>query len=770
MPRDEANIGNAAASERGTATAAALAEPTAEQVKERGLYRSFGLTDEEYERIVSLLGRQPGYVESGIFSVMWSEHCSYKSSRKVLRRFPTTGPQVLQGPGENAGVVDIGDGQAVVFKIESHNHPTAIEPYQGAATGVGGIIRDVFTMGARPVALLNSLRFGTLDQARNRYLFAQSVAGIGGYGNCIGIPTVGGEVVFDERYDHNPLVNAMCVGLLEHGQVATGTASGVGNPVLVVGARTGRDGIHGATFASAIDPHAKERSAVQVGDPFMEKLLLEACLELIATGKVVGIQDMGAAGLTSSSAEMASRAGSGLTLDVTRVPCREEGMTPYEIMLSESQERMLVVMTRGEEHAAEAVFRRWGLEAAVIGTVTDDGLLRIREGDRVAAEIPVTALVDEAPVLDRPATRPRYLDELLAKCALTEPEDYGQDLLRLLARPTIASKEWVYRQYDSMVRTETFVRPGSDAAVIGVPGTGKALALTTDGNGRHVYLDPYAGGVRAVAEAARNLVCSGARPLAVTDCLNYGNPEKPEVFYQLEQSAAGMSAACEAFRTPVISGNVSLYNESHGVDIYPTPVVGMVGLIEDLALITTSAWQGAGHDVYVLGAFSAAAGNGSQLGGSEYLALRDPANALRYAPPLFDLAAEAALQRLCTEAIRQRLILSAHDVSDGGLLTAFAECAIAGDLGANLHLADGGQALMSVCFGEGVSQIVVEVEPSSAPALQSLAAELAVPVTRCGVTTAACALRVSAADSEIVNIGVTALRESWQGAIASWMQ
>ncbi|MDB5084366.1 MAG: phosphoribosylformylglycinamidine synthase, partial [Bacilli bacterium] len=429
-------------------------EPASTEIREQKIYRTFGLTDEEYERIVTLLGREPNYVETGIFSVMWSEHCSYKSSRAQFKKFPTTGPRVMQGPGENAGIVDIGDGYAVVFKMESHNHTSAIEPYQGAATGVGGIIRDIFTMGARPIALLNSLRFGTLqDNPRNRYLFENVVKGIAGYGNCMGIPTVGGEVVFDDRYGQNPLVNAMCVGLLRHDEIATGSAKGVSNPVLIVGAKTGRDGIHGATFASAEDPHAKERSAVQVGDPFMEKLLLEACLELIAAGGVVGIQDMGAAGLTSSSSEMASRAGSGIELDMLLVPRREEGMTPYELMLSESQERMLVVMEKGKEHIAEQIFSKWGLDAVVIGVVTDDGLLRIKEGSRVRAEIPVTHLVDEAPVYERPAVRPEWLDELQVfdPMQLPQPNNYTETLQRLLKQLTIASKEWVYRQYDSMV-------------------------------------------------------------------------------------------------------------------------------------------------------------------------------------------------------------------------------------------------------------------------------------------------------------------------------
>lgn len=747
-------------------------EPTPQEIESSRIYRQFGLTEDEYARVLELLGRLPNYVEIGLFSVMWSEHCSYKSSKKVLRRFPTEGPQVLQGPGENAGAVDIGDGWAAVFKIESHNHPTAIEPYQGAATGVGGIIRDIFTMGARPVALLNSLRFGPLADARNRYLFGHAVAGIGGYGNCIGIPTVGGEVVFDEHYTHNPLVNAMCVGVILQEQLVKGAASGVGNPVLVVGAKTGRDGIHGATFASAQDPHAKERSAVQVGDPFMEKLLMEACLELIATGKVVGIQDMGAAGLTSSAAEMAGRAGSGLEIDVSAVPRRETGMTPYEVMLSESQERMLVVMASGEEQTAASVFSKWGLEATVIGRVTDDGRLRVLEGQTVAADVPIEALVDEAPVLDRPALAPAYLQALRTE-ALEQPEpaDYGAALAELLSRPTIASKRWVYEQYDATVRTETRMGPGSDAAVIGVPGTDKALALATDGNGRRVYLDPFAGGALAVAEAARNTVCAGAIPLAVTDCLNFGNPEKPEVFYQFEQAAAGMSAACEALGTPVVSGNVSLYNESHGVDIYPTPVVGVVGLIERAEYVTPSAFQLEGSEVFALGELRELAAAG--IAGSEYLAMVAPDDALAYRIPAFDLERERALQAACMRLIRAGLVEAAHDVSDGGLLTAAAEAAIMGGRGLSLRF-DGVVAAdphqrQGLFFGENGSCIVLEIRSEHASQAEAAAAAEGVPLTRIGRVTGDGALRVTVGDREWLAAAVPNLAAVWREAIGQWM-
>ncbi|MCY0875720.1 MAG: phosphoribosylformylglycinamidine synthase subunit PurL [Firmicutes bacterium] len=754
-------------------------EPTAEDVRERQIYRSFGLTDAEYEQIAKRLGRLPNYVETGIASVMWSEHCSYKSSRRILRRFPSAGSQVLQGPGENAGIVDIGDGQAAVFKIESHNHPTAIEPFQGAATGVGGIIRDVFTMGARPIALLNSLRFGPLDDAHNRYLFGHSVAGIGGYGNCIGIPTVGGEVVFDERYTQNPLVNAMCVGLISHAQIATGAASGVGNPVLVVGAKTGRDGIHGATFASTQDPHAKERSAVQVGDPFMEKLLMEACLELIATGKVVGIQDMGAAGMTSSSAEMASRAGSGIRLDMQKVPRRETGMTPYEIMLSESQERMLVVMQRGEEQVADAVFAKWGLDATVIGEVTDDGMLTITEGRQIAAQLPVALLVDEAPVLTRPSSRPAYLDALLpgadAVVQASAAGDFTDDLLALLAQPTIASKEWVYQQYDSMVRTETFVRPGSDAAVVGVPGTAKALAMTTDGNGRQVYLDPYAGGALAVAEAARNLVCSGATPLAVTDCLNYGNPEKPETYYLFERSVDGMSDACRAFGTPVISGNVSLYNETAGVDIYPTPVVGMVGVVADRSHITTSAFGTVGARVLLLGDCNTPLTDG--LGGSEYLAMRAPEQKLAYALPAFDLTREQAVQATCLAVIQAGLVQGAHDVSDGGLMVALTESAIAGKCGLAIDFDEvlprtdySAAQQAALLFGESPSRIALCVLPSDIARVRDMAAAHECPLWDIGEVVASPAIHVRLGGEQVVALSVLQAETAWRGAIAQWMK
>ena len=579
-------------------------EPNPEMIKSERIYAEMGLSDEEFAMVEKILGRLPNYTETGLFSVMWSEHCSYKNTKPVLKKFPITGEKVLQGPGEGAGIVDIGDNQAVVFKIESHNHPSAIEPYQGAATGVGGIIRDVFSMGARPIAMLNSLRFGELDNDRTKYLFKEIVAGIAGYGNCIGIPTVGGEIQFDPSYAGNPLVNAMCVGLINHEDIKKGQAHGVGNTVMYVGAKTGRDGIHGATFASVelSESSEEKRSAVQVGDPFMEKLLLEACLELIQSDALVGIQDMGAAGLTSSSAEMASKAGSGITMNLDLIPQRETGMTAYEMMLSESQERMLIVVKKGREQEIVDLFTKYDLDAVAVGEVTEDKNLTLFHNGEMVAQVPADALAEEAPVYHKPSSEPQYFRDFQQITAeAPKVNDYKETLLALLQQPTIASKEWVYDQYDYMVRTSTVVAPGSDAAVVRVRGTNKALAMTTDCNSRYIYLDPETGGKIAVAEAARNIICSGAEPLAITDCLNFGNPEKPEIFWQLEKAADGMSDACRALSTPVIGGNVSLYNEIDGEAIYPTPVVGMVGLIKDVKHITTQTFKNEGDFIYVVG-------------------------------------------------------------------------------------------------------------------------------------------------------------------------
>ncbi len=552
-----------------------------------------------------------------MFSVMWSEHCSYKSSRVHLKKLPTTGPRVVQGPGENAGAVDIGDGLCVVFKMESHNHPSFIEPYQGAATGVGGILRDIFTMGARPIALLDSLRFGELHSPKNRHLMKGVVSGISGYGNCMGVPTVGGEIVFNDIYSLNPLVNVFCLGLAHQDKIFRGTAAGVGNPVIYFGSKTGRDGIHGATMASDSfdDQSEQKRPTVQVGDPFTEKLLLEACLELMERDLLVGIQDMGAAGLTSSSCEMASRAGNGIELDLTVVPRREPGMTPYEIMLSESQERMLMVAKAGKEDECIEICRKWDLDVAVVGKVTADGILRVMDQGKVVAEIPAKALADDGPRYERPFQPPAYQDMLtnLNYDAIPDVKDANAALLALLESPTIASKRWVYEQYDHMVRTNTTVRPGSDAAVVRIKGTKKAVAMTVDCNSRYCLLNPYEGARLAVAEAARNLVCSGAVPIGLTDCLNFGNPERPDIMWQFAMAIEGMKDACEHFQIPIVSGNVSFYNETNGLSIYPTPMLGMVGLIDDAERSMTQWFKQEGDDIILLGS------SREDLGGSEYL-------------------------------------------------------------------------------------------------------------------------------------------------------
>lgn len=667
-----------------------------------GLWREMGLSDSEYTLIEEILGREPNEVELGVFSVMWSEHCSYKNSKSVLKNLPTTGPRVIQGPGENAGVVDIGDGQALVFKMESHNHPSAIEPYQGAATGVGGIIRDVFTMGARPIALLNSIRFGSLQSKKARHLFNGVVSGIAGYGNRIGVPTVGGETHFHSSYEDNCLVNAMCIGLLETKDLAKGVAAGPGNPVMAVGAKTGRDGIHGATFASEDlgESTEEKRSPVQAGDPFLEKLLMEACLELNKTGYVVGMQDMGAAGLTSSSVEMASRAGTGIEMDVALVPRREPGMTPYEILLSESQERMLIVPRQDKEEEVKAIFAKWGIEAVTIGKVTDDGYMTIKENGKLVAHIPARALTDMCPMYEPEAVEPEYLagaqDYDLSN--LPELEDYSQVLLSLLGSPNIASKEWIYRQFDFMVGINTVVGPGSDAAVLRIKGTNKGFAATTDCNSRYVYLDPYRGGQIAVAEAARNLVCSGAEPLAVTDCLNFGNPEKPEIFWQLKEAVAGLADACQELDTPVIGGNVSLYNETKGEAIYPTPAVGMVGLLEDISQATTLDFKEEGDIIILVGQTK------DELGGTSYLSQIHGLEAGR--PPEIDLQLEKLVQKTTLALIKEGLVSSAHDCAEGGLAIALAESCIAGNKGTDIILQDEMKASTAL-FAESQSRIII---------------------------------------------------------------
>ncbi len=729
------------------------------------LIAKHGLTPDEYTRIETILGRAPNYTELGVFSVMWSEHCSYKNSRVELRKFPTEGERVLVKAGEeNAGVIDVGDGWGVAFKMESHNHPSAIEPFQGAATGVGGIIRDIFTMGARPVFSLNSLRFGPIqgdtDAARaNRRLFAGVVEGIAHYGNCIGIPTIGGEIYFDDSYQGNPLVNVFCLGVLRHEQIARGAARGVGNPVFYVGAETGRDGLAGAAFASRdlTEESKEDRPAVQVGDPFKEKLLLEACLELLATDAVAGIQDMGAAGLTCSTCETASRGGSGVEIDLNLVPQREPGMTPYEILLSESQERMLIIVKKGREAEVQAIFDKWDLPCARIGVVNDDGMMRVKVGDRVAVEIPARALADEAPLYHREA-KARTPEPPLDLATVPEV-DVQAALLTLLAHPTIASKHWVWRQYDHMVRTGTMVAPGSDAAVFYVREANKILAATSDCNALYCKLDPREGARVAVAEAARNLACSGATPLAVTDNLNFGNPHRPENFWQLRECVEGLAEMCRAFDTPVTGGNVSLYNENPAGAIDPTPTVGMVGLIEDESHVTTQNFKAEGDAILLLG------DPGDELGGSQYLAVVHGRK--EGLPPRLDVQRELALHHALRDLIRAGKIKSAHDCSEGGLAVALAECCMSGveRIGARVWLADArdDQAL----FNESQSRIVVSVAPQHSSEVLTRLSKAGVPASHIGI------VRGSKLEIETrrttYSWPIDALHDTWHGSIGKIM-
>jgi phosphoribosylformylglycinamidine synthase len=756
-----------------------------------------GLKPDEYERIVAFMGREPNLTELGIFSVMWSEHCSYKSSRVHLRTLPTEGPQVLQGPGENAGAVDIGDGLAAVFKIESHNHPSFIEPYQGAATGVGGIIRDIFTMGARPIALLNSLRFGSLDVPATRRLLEGVVAGIAGYGNSIGIPTVGGEIVFEPLYAGNPLVNVFCLGIAKASDIIKGVASGTGNSVYYVGAKTGRDGIHGATMASAEfdEKSAEKRPAVQVGDPFMEKLLLEACLEVMQTDALVGIQDMGAAGLTCSTTEMGSRGGAGVEIDVSLVPQRETGMTPYEIMLSESQERMLLVVKRGREAEVERIFDKWDLHAVHIGEVTTDGMLRVKESGSVVAEIPNRALTDEAPVYHRPMEEPAYLRDvqqldldvlgsperlaLHSEGALGSPErlalhsegargfqpsDQNSVLLALLGSPTIASKKWVYRQYDHMVRTNTINMPGFGAGVVRIKGTDRALAMSVDGNGRYCYLDPYRGAMLAVAEAARNVACAGAKPLGATNCLNFGNPERPAIMWQFARAVEGIGAACRALGVPITGGNVSLYNETDGNAIYPTPTIAVVGLLEHADRVVSRQFKESGDLILLLGDPGA-----GELGGSEYL--KTAHGLVRGVPPALELVAERALQSLLVTLAGERLMRSAHDCSDGGIAVALAECCFdTAGIGAELSLdavtvARNPQVnAAAALFGESASRAIVSIAPDVVTEVLQRAAAAGVPARVLGET-GGNRLRISVGGAVAIDESLDTAERVWSTAI-----
>ncbi len=738
---------------------------------DRQILDQHGVTEGEYARILELLGREPNLLELGLFSVMWSEHCSYKSSRVHLKTLPTTGPRVVQGPGENAGAVDIGDGLAAVFKIESHNHPSFIEPYQGAATGVGGIIRDIFTMGARPMALLNALRFGSLDTPLARRIFSGVVAGIGGYGNSIGIPTIGGEIVFDPVYAGNPLVNVLCLGLARHDEIIKGQASGVGNPVYYVGAKTGRDGIHGATMASAEfdESSAEKRPAVQVGDPFMEKLLMEACLEVMKTDALVGIQDMGAAGLTCATSEMSSRGNAGMDVEVSLVPQRESGMTPYEIMLSESQERMLLVAKAGREREVEEVFEKWDLHAVRVGHVTASDRVRLFFHGELVADVPTKALTDEGPVYRRPMSRPEWQDEVqrLDLATLPAPPAPQAAFEALLASPVIASKRWAYEQFDHSVGTNTIAQPGTAAGVVRIKGARQGLAVSVDGNGRYCYLDPYRGAMLAVAESARNVACVGAEPVGATNNLNFGNPERPEIMWQFGEAVRGIGDACRALDVPVTGGNVSLYNETEGKAIFPTPVLGIVGLLADASKTVTRVFRSEGAAVIALGE------NRGELGGSEFLArLLDR---VQGAPPALDLERERALQHLIVGLVRDGLVQSAHDCADGGLAVTLAECTFSsGGIGVEVSLpavpglADGWHAAATL-FGESASRIVVSAAQDVVAKVLAAAAAAGVPAAVIG-RTGGREIRLDVDGDPVVRMSVADAEQAWAAAIGQRMQ
>ncbi|HUF04725.1 MAG TPA: phosphoribosylformylglycinamidine synthase subunit PurL [Aridibacter sp.] len=747
------------------------------------------VTPEEYEKIVDILGREPNFTELGIFSVMWSEHCSYKSSRVHLKRLPTTGKRVIVPPGENAGVVDIGDDWCVAFKVESHNHPSFIEPFQGAATGVGGILRDVFTMGARPIAAMNSLRFGPLEPNergattrkianRNKSILKGVVEGIGFYGNCFGVPTVGGEVVFDEAYNLNPLVNAFALGLVRKDQIFFGKASGVGNPVLYVGAKTGRDGIHGATMASAeFDDEALEkRPTVQVGDPFLEKLLLEACLEAMRSGAIEGIQDMGAAGLTSSSVEMADRAGTGLELDLTIVPQRETGMTAYEMLLSESQERMLIVAKSGRERELVEIFNKWDLDAVVIGKVVKGNRLKVFHNGELMADLPVDKLTDEAPRYERPMEAPAYASvgrekrfkkwNARADSAGHGKRELSEVLETLLSSPDICSKHWVYEQYDHMVRTNTAILPGADAAVVRIKETRRAVSMCLDGNGLYSAVDPLEGAKLTVSEAARNNVCVGARPIAVTNCLNFASPERPKIMWAFSQTIDGMKAACETFETPVISGNVSFYNETDGDGVLPTPTIGMVGLLDDVRKLVTQGFKQKGDIIALLGTTN------DDLSVSEYsqsvLGLSTNELIEIGSVPVLDLSLEKTVQETCLKLAEEMLIASAHDCSDGGLAVALAECCFSSlnnaPDGAAVELSANGLGPESVLFSETPSRIVISYSPEYADRVASIAEELGCPFEVIG-NVEGDDLNISIDGEEALKAPVAELEKKWQHAL-----
>lgn len=737
-------------------------EPTAKQIAEQKLYRDLGLSDAEYDLIQEYLGRLPNYTEVGLYSVMWSEHCSYKHSKPLLKRFPVKADHVLQGPGEGAGIVDIGDGYGVCFKIESHNHPSAVEPYQGAATGVGGILRDIYSMGAKPIAILDSLRYGDLSNPKVRELFKGAIAGMADYGNGVDVPTVGGEIYFDSSYTHNPLVNAMCVGVVRHEDIQRGVAYGEGNVVLYVGADTGRDGIHGATFASAeLSADAEEkRSSVPIGNPQIGKQLMDACLEMIKLPSLIGIQDMGAAGLISSSSEMAAKGQSGIELNLDLVPQREEGMTAYEMMLSESQERMLLVVEKGHEAEFIAVGEKYGIHCVPIGHVTSDGRLRLWHHGELVADVPVDSLATKAPVNHVPSRQPEVF-EINQKLVVTDItiEDPQATLQQLLSTPTLASKEWVYQQFNQ--NNTVLVGAGSDAAVVKLEDTDKALAMTTDCNADYIYLDPKMGSAIAVAEAARNIVCSGGKPLAITDNLNFGSPENPEVFWQLEQAVDGISEACRMFNLPVISGNVSLYNETNKEPILPTPIIGMVGLIENTAYVTTHSFKQAGDVIVLLGKTKA------ELGGTQLQKLIE--GQIRGRIPQLDLKYEQQLQQAVTQAIRQGLIQSAHDVADGGLAVALAECAFGTGLGLAIDMS-ADLPLSAILFGESQSRVILSVKPEHLSALTQLVNDLAVDMQIIGTVTAVPDYKFAYNELMVIDCPLASLEKAWKDGIPCLMQ
>lgn len=733
-------------------------EPTALDIFNQKIYRQWGLLDEEYELIVKLIGRKPNYTETGLFSVMWSEHCSYKNSKKLLKKFPNTGKNVLQGPGEGAGIINIGDGQAVVFKAESHNHPSAVEPYEGAATGVGGIIRDIFSMGAKPIANLNSLRFGEITDNKTKYLINEVVAGIGGYGNCIGIPTVGGDINFDKTYQSNPLVNAMCVGIMNISDIQKGRAKGISNEIVYVGAKTGRDGIHGATFASDefADDKQTQRSAVQVGDPFMEKLLMDACIELITQHSdwIVGIQDMGAAGLVSSTAEMASKSNTGLRLNLNKVPQSELSMTPYEIMLSESQERMAICVRKEFVDQVVELFEKYNLDAVSIGEVTQNKNYVLIHDGKIVADIPVKSLIEEVPSVTRKQKIPKRISEFKRQSQfIPDIKDLASTIKKLLRQPTIASKQSFYKTYDSQVKTNTIVKPGSDAAVVKVPDTNKALAMTTDCNSRYIYLNPKIGGQIAVAEAARNIVASGAKPLAITDCLNYGSPENPEIYWEFSESVEGIALACKALKTPVISGNVSLYNESNNQAIYPSPMIGMVGLIDDVNKGTTQSFKNKNDLIYIVGETR------DDYSGSEIQKMITN----RISGTLdFDIKKEIDNQNLISELINNYLVTSVHDLSEGGLIVGLLESTFENDLGFDIDIKISDIQL----FSETQSRFIVSVDKKDQQQFEKIADKRAVQI---GKVTDDNMIYLKTFDSEI-QLSVNEVKDEWMGAIPCLMK